>query len=171
MKAVSCSGGPARGYRSALLALILATSTLLLGTSLQPKSLEELVREADLIIRGTVQAVRPGPKGKGDPTTIVSVSVQQQWKGGQIATLRLVLPRGTERGITRDVPGLPTFRTGEDVILFVVRESRGQYQILGGKQGKFSIHTDQQSGREVIQDLTGTRSDLSEFLSRISRIK
>ncbi len=169
MKVASCLGRPTRSRRSVLLAPILAISSALLGATLQPKSLEQLVREADLIIQGRVQAVTPG--SKGTLTTFVVVSVQAQWKGTKRKTVRLILPRGSEGGITQEVPGLPTFRIGEEVILFLVRDSSGEYEILAGKQGKFSIQTDLQTGKQFVEDLTGSRSDLAQFRKSLSKAK
>ncbi len=168
-KVVSCPGRPTRSRGSVLLATILAISTALLGTTLQPKSLEQLVREADLIIQGRVQAVTPGPKGT--LTTSVVVSVEDQWKGTRRKTVRLILPRGSEGGITQEVPGIPTFRVGEEVILFLVRDLRRGYEILRGKQGKFSIKTDPQTGMPVVEDLAGSRSDLAQFRKALSKAK
>ena len=42
----------------------------------------------------------------------------------------------------------------------MVREVPGQYRVVGGTQGKFSITTDPRSGPQVVEDLTGTRVDL-----------
>jgi len=156
--------------RLVLLALALLASSTVLGATLQPQSLEQLVRDAELIVRGQVKDITPGPRGERAPSTIVMISVQGQWKGIRLSTLRLVQPRGTEGEITLDVPGLPMFRVGEEVILFVVQEARGQYHVLGGKQGKFSIKTDPRSGKQVVEDLTGARFDLTQFLSRLSAL-
>ena len=156
-------------WRPVLLVLSLLSSSVLLGTSLPPTSLDQLIHDADLIVRGTVEAVTPGPQRDGALSTAVRVSVQEQWKGRRRSRLRLLLPRGTEGGITQEVPGAPTFQIGEEVILFVVLEAPGQYRVLGGKQGKFSIKTDPRSGQRVVEDLTGTRFDFTPFLRRLSK--
>lgn len=159
-----------RCRRLFLLALALMASSTILGAMLQPQSLEQLIYGSDLIVRGQVRDITPGPRGEGGPSTTVLVSVQEQWKGPKLSTLRLVQPRGTEGEVSQAVPGLPTFRVGEEIILFVVKEARGQYHVLGGKQGKFSIKTDPRSGKQVVEDLTGTRFDLTQFLSRLSTL-
>ena len=156
-------------WRPGLLVLSLLFSSVLLGTSRPPTSLDQLLHDAELIVRGTVEAVTPGPSREGVRSTAVRVSVQEQWKGRRRSRLRLLLPRGTEGGIAQEVPGAPTFQIGEEVILFVVREAPGQYRVVGGKQGKFSIKTDPRSGQRVVEDLTGTRFDLTPFLRRLSR--
>jgi hypothetical protein len=134
------------------------------GQTWPPTSLTELVRAADLIIRGQVQTILSGPRQHGAPGTTVVMSVLEQWKGTRISTLRLVQPRGTEGEITQEVPSLPTFRAGEEVILFLVREPGSSYSVLGAKQGKFSVRTDPVSGKRVIEDLTGAQFDLAQFI-------
>lgn len=151
-----------------MLAVTLLAPSTLFGATRQPRSLEQLIHTADFIVRGTVQSVTPGPHKKENAfSTTVVISVREQWKGNKLLSLRLIQSQGTQGGITQAVPGLPTFLVGEEVILFVVQEGRRQYHVLGGKQGKFSIQTDPQSGKQVIEDLTGARSDLTQFLARL----
>jgi hypothetical protein len=151
-----------------MLAVTLLIPSTLFGASLQPRSLEQLIHAADFIVRGTVQSVTPGPHKEEDAfSTTVVISVRKQWKGTRLSSLRLIQSQGTQGGITHAVPGLPTFLVGEEVILFVVQDGQGQYHVLGGKQGKFLIQIDPQSGKRVIEDLTGARSDLTQFLARL----
>jgi hypothetical protein len=135
-------------------------------TTLVFQSLEELIAGADLIVRGNVQAVTPSPSQPEGPTTQVVLTVRERWKGSKLDTLTLLLPYGTTSGITQAAPGLPTFRVGEEVILFLVREEKDQYSVLGGKQGKFSIKSEP-SGRSVVENLAGTQVDLSQFLKQL----
>ena len=151
-----------------VLSIFFFAASTVSGGTWPPTSLAELVRGADLIVRGQVQAVTSGPRQEGAPGTTVVVSVLEQWKGTRISTLRLVQPRGTEGGIAQEVPGLPTFRAGEEVILFLVREPRTGYSVLGGKQGKFSVRTDPGSGKRVVEDVTGAQFDLAQFLSALA---
>ena len=160
-----------RGGWVVLLAIAALSPNPVPGATLQPQSLQALIRDADLIVRGRVEAIKPTPRTGGALSTIVVISVREQWKGPRLSTLRVAQPQGTEGEITQAVPGLPTFRVGEDVILFVVRAERGTYGVLGGKQGKFSIRTDPQSGRPVVEDLAGTRLELTQFLGSLSPLK
>jgi hypothetical protein len=151
-----------------MLAVTLLAPSTLLGATQQPRSLKQLIHTADVIVRGSVQSITPGPHKEEDAfSATVVISVREQWKGTRLSSLRLIQSQGTRGGITQAVPGLPTFLVGEEVILFVVQEGRGQYHVLGGKQGKFSIQTDPQSGKQVIEDLTGARADLTTFLTRL----
>jgi hypothetical protein len=167
MRRASSTVWPTRQWRLIFLAFAFVASSTALGATLQPKLLEQLIDDADVIVRGTVQAVTSGPRVKGAPGTTVVLAVHEQWKRSRLSTLRLVQPGGSEGGLTHAVPGLPTFRVGEEVILFLEGEGGAQYSILGGKQGKFSIQTDPRTGKRVIEDLTGARSDLTQFLARL----
>lgn len=155
-----------RCRRVLLSVVVLASSSLLLGSTFEPKSLDQLTRRADLIVRGQVQAITPGPRGEIGPTTVVAILVQEQWKGPRRSTLSLLQPRGTETGIAQEVPGLPTFRVGEDVVLFLIRGRGGHYEVLGGRQGKLSIKTGP-DGRELVEDLAGSRLDLGQFVRHL----
>jgi len=144
----------------------LALSSLLLGSVFEPTSLGQLTRRADLIVRGQVQGITSGPRGETGPTTTVAILVREQWKGQWRSTLSLLQPRGTEAGIAQEVPGLPTFHLGEDVVLFLIRGRGGYYEVLGGRQGKLSIKTGP-DGKELVEDLTGSRLDLGQFVRRL----
>jgi len=144
----------------------LASSSLLLGSTLEPTSLDQLNRRADLIVRGQVQGITPGPRGETGSTTTVAIRVREQWKGPWRSTLSVLQPRGTEAGIAQEVPGLPAFHVGEEVVLFLIRGRGGYYEVLGGRQGKLSIKTGP-DGRELVEDLTGSRLDLDQFVRRL----
>ena len=139
-----------------------------LAETLQKLSLEELTREADVIIRGRIQKVGSQPTAdRSNITTVVEVAVVDQWKGQKTSTLSLRQPGGSAGGIAQAVPGLPQFFVGEDVILFLKEIDRGYFSTVGGKQGKFVVKTDPQNRKEVIEDLTGRSSSLSDFLIRL----
>lgn len=153
------------------LGLTLIVPGLLLAATLEPVSLERLIHRAGFIVRGRIQAITPGPIRTGAPSTIIAVSVQDQWKGRRLSAISLLQPRGTEKGITQDVPGLPTFHVGEEVILFLVRAALGEYQVVGGRQGKFVVKTVAGSGRRIVEGPDGTQFDLAQFLGRLGRAR
>jgi hypothetical protein len=155
------------GSIGVVLAIAFLTPRALLAATLEPKVLGQLINSAEFIVRGHVKAVRPRPSGEGGPRTLVVVAVEEQWKGAKLSAIRMIQPRGTEGGITQDVPGLPIFRVGEEVILFVVREGPRYYQVVGGRQGKYSVRKDPQTGRRVVEDLTGARLDLPQFIGHL----
>jgi len=136
-----------------------------LAETLQKLSLEELTREADVIVRGRIQKVTSQESpDRSNVTTLVEVSVVEQWKGPKASSLFLNQPGGSAGGLAQAVPGLPV---GEDVILFLKEIDGGYFSTVGGKQGKFVIKTDPQNKKEAIEDLTGRSSSLSDFLIRL----
>jgi hypothetical protein len=136
-----------------------------LAETLQKLSLEELTREADVIIRGRIQKVGSQPTAdRSNITTVVEVAVVDQWKGQKASSLFLNQPGGSAGGITQAVPGLPRFFPGEEVILFLKRIESDRFATVGGKQGKFVVKTDPQSKKEFVADLTGKSQAASDFL-------
>ena len=136
-----------------------------LAETLQKLSLEELTREADVIVRGRIQKVTSQESpDRSNVTTLVEVSVVEQWKGPKASSLFLNQPGGSAGGITQAVPGLPHFSLGEEVILFLKRIENDRFATVGGRQGKFVVKTDPQSKKEFVADLTGKSEAASDFL-------
>src|SRR5262249_51175330 len=129
-------------------------------------SLEELTQEADLILRGTVEEVQPSSNDKDPFSTLVVLAVQEAWKQKSGPTLRLRLPQGTQSEITQAVPGLPTFRVGEEGIVFLVREPDGEFEGLNDVHGKLTVRTDTKDGTPVALVESGATPSLKTFLNR-----
>lgn len=132
--------------------------------TLLPQTIGELAHEANLIIRGKVEALLPAEQESGEPATTVLIAVHQAWKATAPSQVRVILPIGTHEGLRQQVPGVPSFHIGEDVIVFLVQLSPGQYEVLHGKQGKLTIVADPRGQRLMVQDVTGSLADLSEVL-------
>ena len=58
-------------------------------------SLEQLVREADLIVRGNVQQMR-----SQESATLVMLSVEEQWKRPRAYSITIIRPVGMTERIT-----------------------------------------------------------------------
>jgi hypothetical protein len=92
------------------------------------------------------------------------IAVHQAWKARAPSHVRVIQPLGALGGLRQEVPGLPSFQIGEDVIVFLVQLSPGQYEVVHGKQGKLTIMADPQGRGFMVQDVTGSLADLSEVL-------
>lgn len=142
-----------------------------LATTSQRLSLEQLAKEGDLVIRGHVQEMKgQEPSDRSAITTTVVISVEEQWKGPKVSTVTLKQPGGTAGEITQRVMGVPQFSVGEELILFVKKQKDGHYVTVGGQQGKFTIKTEPQTGKKVVEDLTGTRQEEESFVRRVREI-
>lgn len=117
---------------------------------------EDLARRADDIVHGTVASLECRRDGAGRIFTRVELDVAETWKGA--ATNRFALVQGG--GVLGDrwtkVSGGPEFRLGEEVVVFTVRNSRGEAVTLDLAQGKFLVLSDSHGGeRHVSNGLIG----------------
>jgi len=118
--------------------LVLAGSAL---AAVEELSLEELINEATLIIRGRV--IDTNARWNADHTliyTYVTIRRTEYIKGTPRAgDLVIEVPGGTVGEITLWVSDTPTFEEGQEVILFLREE---YFQVVGWFQGKYTIVDD-----------------------------
>ncbi len=142
-----------------ILALALS-ATVLHATRVRPINLEEMTTLADRIVSGRVVEVR----GMKDPelgrdVTLVTLEVDRAVKGraDRILTFKQIgsLEAATVRGVR--ITGLPRYRSGEEVILFLAgTTASGLTAPLGLGQGKFVIHEDQNGRRTAVNEFGNT---------------
>src|SRR6185503_1527019 len=76
-------------------------------------------------------------------------------KGETTITLRQI--GGTVGNIASIVPGMPSFKKGEEVVVFLTQKDGAGYPwVMGLQQGKYSIVTGKDGVKQVRNDLTGT---------------
>jgi len=108
--------------------------------------IEELARRADDVVRGRVVSLEATRDEKGRPFTRVEVGVAECWKGAATNQLTVVLA-GTVLGERRVlVVGEPEFLLDEEVVLFAVRNPRGEAVTLDLARGKFLVTTNAVTG-------------------------
>jgi hypothetical protein len=119
-----------------------------LATKVRPLNLEELTARAATIFSGTVVATGAAHDPLvGREVVAVTFAVDRPVKGARVPTLTVKLLGGD------GVPGLPRFRPGEEVVLFLYGESRlGLSSPVGLGQGRFRVTTDKQGRRVAIND-------------------
>lgn len=123
--------------------------------------IEDLVRDADAIVYGTVERVgtrlqrAPGTTGL-DPHTITTVRVQEWLKGegGERVTIDELGGEMGQMGLR--IAGTPSYRVGETVVVFLHRVD-GRYRTLQMAQGAF----------EVLPGVPGTPSVVQRDLEAI----
>jgi len=89
----------------------------------------------------------------GEIWTFTSFAVEDSWKGapfGAAQQLTVRLLGGSVGNLSSTVSGVPRFRPGEEVILFLQSTTRGDYSIVSWVQGTFRIHRDARSGAEIV---------------------
>ncbi len=111
-----------------------------------------LTRESSDIVIGTVEATNA--RWSDDHRRIftdIDVHVSRSIKGGGGDHLTLTQLGGELDGIKVSVPGGPLFQRGEEALVFVWRDPRGQAQVSGLAQGKFDIVRDARTGVASVQ--------------------
>lgn len=107
---------------------------------------DNLARRADDIVHGRVTTLEASRDDTGRPFTRVELDVLATWKG--MATNRFSLVQASSALGPRPVKvlGEPEFRLGEEVIVFTVRNPRGESVTLDLARGKFGVTTNQATG-------------------------
>lgn len=120
------------------------------ASQVRPVNLEEMTTSAASIFSGTVLDVTETlDPGIGRAITLVTFEVDRVAKGdiGSALTVRML---GGESG---NVAGVPSFRPGDDVVLFLYGNSDlGLASPVGLGQGRFAVTTDKEGRRIAIND-------------------
>ncbi len=109
----------------------------------------EMARGSDLVIMGHVIDIKPvtDPASPKKLRTRIAIAVDKTVKGRYPkATFDLVLPGGRDDQRRMWIAGMPKFRTGEEVILFLEKTEKG-FTPAGLSLGKFQIERDAATGR------------------------
>jgi hypothetical protein len=147
----------------------IVTASIVEARTVQRLSFDRLISEADLIARGRVEKLENQQAADGrSVTTVVTVSVDRQFKGPKVSSVTIEQPGGSMGDIAQGVPGLPEFSSGEDVVLFLKRQRGGTFKVVGGKQGKFIAKTQPESNNWIVEDFARRTEGLDSFLDRLT---
>ena len=122
------------------------------ATTLERMSVAKMGQAAQLVVRAQCVANSTAWDG-GEIWTFTSFTVEDSWKGapnGAAHQLTVRLLGGSVGNLSSTVSGVPRFRPGEEVILFLQTTARGDYSIVSWVQGTFRIHRDARSGAEIV---------------------
>jgi hypothetical protein len=139
-----------------MLALCVGTGATASATTLERMSIAKMTQHAQLVVRAQCLA-NSVAWDRGEIWTFTSFEVEDSWKGAPIGAAQQVTVRllgGSVGNLTSTVSGVPRFRPGEEVILFLQTTTRGDFSIVSWVQGTFRIHRDTRSDSEiVVQDI------------------
>ena len=149
---------PVRVALVSILACFTGSNLNLNATTFIRVSPERLASVSALVVRarcvGSAVQVRDG-----EIWTITSFEVRERWKGGAPAVIRTRLLGGRTAQLTSHVAGVPRFRAGEEVVMFLAPIRRGEYSIVSWAQGTFRIHRDPATSRLVVTQDTASYQD------------
>ena len=145
------------GRHVIVIVVLLAASQIYAATSASATTLErmsvaKMTQAAQLVVRAQCVANSTGWDG-GEIWTFTSFAVEDAWKGapsGAAQQLTVRLLGGSVGNLSSTVSGVPRFRPGEEVILFLQSTARGDYSIVSWVQGTFRIRRDARSGAEIV---------------------
>jgi hypothetical protein len=122
------------------------------ATQILLKTPSEMGRSSELVVQGRVAAVHSFWNAGGTKIlTEVRVDVDRSHKGQAKDTVRIVQLGGEVDGVRMTVAGSPSWRTGEEVLVFLERMRSGDHRVAGFSQGKFLVERDARSGEAFVR--------------------
>jgi hypothetical protein len=143
-----------------LAALVIAAP--LFATTVLKMDLQALVSASDSIVQGRVESVEARWESNL-AFTYTSVTVDEGLKGAPRRAVLIRQPGGKIGALRVQVAGMPQFRTGDQVIVFLKARADGTFDVVGLNQGKYDI--DQNTAVAHISGLTllnGTTGRMEE---------
>lgn len=157
-----------------MLAFFVATAAA--STFAEVPSLESLIDRSASMVEGTVEHAQTRPCSLGLCTTYL-ITVTSAWKGkvpkGHDAPpaldpargVRITLPGGRSGGLTQRVAGLPLWRTGDEVVVFLDENGHANWT------GVFTVvYGPTQDGLRELADPVNRR-DLTSVQSLRSQVR
>lgn len=123
------------------------------ATTIEKLSVEKMADLAKTIVRAKCVSNSAQWDG-GDIWTLTSFEVTETWKGSATSQITVRLLGGTVGSLTLTVSGVPRFRAGEDVTLFLEPTKRGDLTVVSWQQGTFRIVRDPRTGLEIVRQDT-----------------
>jgi len=125
--------------------------------TLVPMTIAEMVEAADWVVRGTVESATVGWNEAGTMVyTWTTIRVDERYGPAvkeKPAQLVICQPGGRVGNRVCVVPGMPKYRDGEEVVVFLEQKATAQsakhvaeYMAVGAVQGKYTVTED---GRAV----------------------
>jgi hypothetical protein len=149
---------PVRVVLASILACFTGLNSNLNATTFIRVSPERLASVSTLVVRARCVGSAVQVRG-GEIWTITSFEVRETWKGGAPAVIRTRLLGGRTAQLTSQVAGVPRFRAGEEVVMFLAPIRGGEYSIVSWAQGTFRIHRDPATSGLVVTQDTASYND------------
>ena len=145
-----------------LLLFILFVATPVVSASIEKISVEDLTRDADVIIIGDIKEVESRWNfWRTMIYTYSTLSVEKYVKGDEEQkTLTIITEGGTVDDSSVWVEDVPIFTKNETVLVFL-KQAGNEFSVVGWVQGKYIVEN------ENVRDLSGEKTSLEDFLRRI----
>ena len=147
-------------YASVAFAGVALMAACLAGaTTVQKFTVRELATKSDAIVMAKVEDQSSRQDANKEIYTYITISVLESVKGAKgEKTITIRQLGGSVGNLISAVPGMPSFKNGEEVVLFLSAKDRAGYPwVMGLQQGKYSIVTDNSGLKHVRNELDGLR--------------
>jgi hypothetical protein len=150
-------------------ALALVVALLLLAitaraSSIARMSIEQITRASSLIARAT--CVSSATRWQdGEIWTVTLFSPEDVWKGSAPGAIEVRLLGGTAGNVTSTVEGVPHFRAGEEVVLFLEPTQYGDFSVVSWTQGTFRVARNERTGQKFVTQDTAAYRTTSNLLT------
>ncbi len=137
------------------LCIIFIFENLLWGSTLVYMDLPDITRRSEAIIRGTVRESESAYNEERTKIfTFTIIEVNKSIKGKVPPVIKVRTYGGRVGDISMKVPGMPEFKKGEEVFLFL-KKNEDFWHISGMIQGKYTIIKDEDGKEFLKNDFTG----------------
>ena len=129
-----------RTFTLVLLAALVVAAPPAGALTVLPATFEELVRESVAVVHGRVREV--DGRWTADRRTIestITLDVYDAFKGADLDTATFVVPGGQAGGRILVMPGAPTFRVGDEVVVFLRGRAPSMPQPVGLSLGVYRV--------------------------------
>jgi len=121
------------------------------STQIIYRSPKQMGDEASLVVSGKVSGVRSYWNDKQTKIfTETTIQIDEAYKGDAASTVRIIQMGGVVGTVRMHVHGALTWRTGEDVLLFLDSHDANRYRVFGFSQGKFGVERDPVTGEAFV---------------------
>jgi len=144
---------PLRRFLALMSVFALAVQTVT-ATTVVPPTFQQLVAQAEFIVRAEVRALRCEETvhdGQRVIHTYVTLGVLRSLKGNAPDVMELRLLGGTVNGQTLEVAGVPKFVPGEKCLLFIENNGRQFCPLVAIMHGRYRVERRATDGAEVIR--------------------
>lgn len=142
----------------AFAALALAGASTANATTVLKMSLKDLATKSSSVVVVKVEDQVARYDTNKEIYTYISLRVLDPVKGAKkddVITIRQL--GGVVDNIASIVPGIPTFKKGEEVVVFLSQKDAAGYpMVMGLQQGKYTIREDENGTKRVRNELDGT---------------
>lgn len=137
------------------LSLVLSTPYTAFGQRTIPMNLEQLIRDAGVIVHGVVVGI----ESQRDPATKllvtnVTIDVREDFYGAEGNRLTFKQYGGREGRLVYRPAGAPRYYEGDELILMLYPKSEiGMQSPVGMEQGKFTVRAEGKKGKKTVSNL------------------